>query len=109
VIYRIALGVALGLAAGSWVGATIEGHRDPRWWWIAQATIGGFQAWGATWILQQSGDLKKMWTAILLTGPVLASLVCIFFGEPFARPVLAATAVGALCAARAAIASRRAA
>ena len=100
-IVRIALGTALGLAAGWWVSLGPGSRLDDRLWWLAQAAIGGFQGWGSTWILRQSGDSKKMWTAILLTGPVLASLVCIFTGEPFTRAVLAATTVGALTAAHA--------
>ena len=95
----LALGLALGLAAGWWVGESSSSRLDDRIWWLLQAAIGGFQGWGATWILRQSADRTKMWTAILLTGPVLASIVCILSGEPFTAPVLAATVVGSLCAA----------
>ena len=90
------LGVVLGLAAGAAVGILAPMRLGPVFWIPVLTVVGGAQGWIGWWILRQSNDVPKMRAAVPLTGPVLASVACVFTGEAFLFPVLATILVGFL-------------
>ncbi len=96
---KIIIGAGLGAALG-FIGAVSVSlaRTNELFWAVMFALLGG--AMGATgwWILRQSGDVKKMSTALPLSGAVVASLICVVTGERFIPPVVGAFVLGLLVA-----------
>jgi len=88
------LGLVFGLVAG--LGAVTLGDLrfGAPFWGPVLMGVGGAQGWIGGWILKQSGDVPKMRAAVPLTGPVLASVACVFTGVGFTLPVAGSLLVG---------------
>lgn len=88
------IGALVGLALGFATGLVPGVDRGPWLWAPAMALFGAVMGRLGAWVLRQSGDVPKMRTSVLLSGPVFACLLCLAIDEPFAPPVAASLLLG---------------
>ena len=91
---NVLIGGVLGLALGCAVGLAPGVDHGPWLWAPAMAAFGAVMGRLGGWVLRQSGDVAKMRTSVLLSGPVLVLLLCLAVDEPFAPPVLGSVLLG---------------